>query len=57
MKEYIHSEGIKEIKSHSIEPLFGIMVDEVTDSSNIEQLGLVLRYTKETTSRTALLIC
>ena len=26
-------------------PLYGIMVDEVTDTSNKEQLGLVLRYT------------
>ena len=26
-------------------PLYGIMVDEVTDTSNKGQLGLVLRYT------------
>ena len=49
MEEYAQSEIIKKIKSQTIGPLFGIMTNEVTNSSNVEQLGLVLRYTKDTT--------
>ena len=38
---------IQEIKTQSIGSYYGIQCDEVTDSSNWEQLGLVLRYVKE----------
>ena len=36
---------MNEVKNQSIGSLYGIMADEVTDTSNKEQLGLVLRYT------------
>ena len=36
---------MNQVKNQSIGPLYGIMADEVTDTSNKEQLGLVLRYT------------
>ena len=36
---------MNEVKNQSIGPLYGIMADEVTDTSNKEQLGIVLRYT------------
>ena len=34
------------VKNQSIVSLYGIMADEGTDTSNNEQLGLVLHYTK-----------
>ena len=46
IKEYIQDDIISEIRSQKIGPKFGIQVDEVTDISNSEQLGLVLRYVK-----------
>ena len=36
---------VNEVKDQSIGPRYGIMADEVTDISNKERLGLVLRYT------------
>ena len=45
IKDLIQSKIVNEVKNQSIGPLYGIMVDEVTDTSNKEQLGLVLRYT------------
>ena len=45
IKDFIQLKIVNEVKNHSIGPLYGIMVDEVTDTSNKEQLGLVLRYT------------
>ena len=36
---------MNEVKNLSIIPQYGILADEVTDTSNKEQLGLVLRYT------------
>ena len=34
------------MKSQAIGPYYGIQCDEVCDSSNWEQLGLILRYVK-----------
>lgn len=47
IKEFIQSEIVKDVKAQPIGPLFGIEADEVRDSSNWEQLGIVLRYLKE----------
>ena len=44
IKDLIQSKIVNEVKNQSIGPLCGIMVDEVTDTSNKGQLGLVLRY-------------
>ena len=45
IKDFSQSKIVKEVKNQSMGPLYGIMVDEVTDTSNKGQLGLVLRYT------------
>ena len=47
IKEYIQDVIISEIGSQKIGPKFGIQADEVTDISNREQLGLVVRYLKD----------
>ena len=44
IKDFIQSKIVNEVKNQSIGPLYGIMADDVTDTSNKEQLGLVLRY-------------
>ena len=46
IKEYIQDVIISEIRSQKIGPKFAIQADEVTDISNSEQLGLVVRYVK-----------
>mgnify|MGYP000751363744 FL=1 len=46
IKEYIQSLIVNEIKSQAFGPFYGYQCDEVTDSSNWEQLGLVVRYTQ-----------
>ena len=46
IKEFIQTKIIYEIKQQSIGPYYGIQCDEVRDSSNWEQLGLVIRYVK-----------
>ena len=46
IKQCIQSYMVTEPNNQSTEPLFGILVDEVTDASNMEQLGLGLRYVK-----------
>ena len=38
-----------EVKKQTEGPYYGVSADEVTDSSNWEQLGIVLRYVKEFT--------
>ena len=45
IKDFIQSKIVDEVKNQSIGPLYGIMADEVTDTCNKEQLGLVLCYT------------
>ena len=45
IKNFIQSKILNEVKNQSIGPLYGIMADEVTDTSNKEQLDLVLCYT------------
>ena len=49
MKEFIQNVIVNEIKNQNIGPYFGIQCDEVRDSSNWEQLGLVVRYLKHFT--------
>ena len=49
IKDFIQGEIVKEIKNQEIGPLYGIEADEVTDKSNWEQLGIILRYVKEST--------
>ena len=44
IKEYIQSAIISQIKQQDFGPLYGLQADEVTDTSNWEQLGIVLRY-------------
>ena len=46
VKEYVEEVIISEIRAQKIGPKFAILADEVTDISNHEQLGLVLRYMK-----------
>ena len=41
LKEYIQDVIISEIRSQKIGPKFGFQADEVTDTSNSGQLGLV----------------
>ena len=45
IKDFIQLKIVNEVKNLSIIPQYGILADEVTDTSNKEQLGLVLRYT------------
>ena len=49
MKELIQNVLVNEIKNQDIGPYFGIQCDAVRDSSNWEQLGLVVRYLKHFT--------
>ena len=46
VKEFLQSKIVQEIQEQAIGSYYGIQCDEVTDSSNWEQLGLVLRYVK-----------
>ena len=46
IKQFIQDKIIEDIKNQTIGPYYGIQCDEVSDSSNWEQLGLVLRYIK-----------
>lgn len=47
IKDYIQNEIVTDINQQDFGPMFGIQADEVTDSSNWEQLGIVLRYMKD----------
>ena len=44
IKEYIHHKIVKEINN---QPVYGLFADEVTDVSNWEELGVIVRYTKD----------
>ena len=44
IKEFIQTKIYEEVASQSYGPLFRIQIDEVTDSANIEQLGITLLY-------------
>jgi len=46
IKDFIQSQIISEVKEQIIGPYYGIQCDEVNDSSNWEQLGLMVRYVK-----------
>ena len=45
LKALFNQKIMSEVKNQSIGPLHGIMADEVTDTSNKEQLDLAFRYT------------
>lgn len=45
IKQFIQGKIVDEVKSQSFGPFYGFQCDEVTDASNWEQLGIVLRYT------------
>ena len=47
IKDHIQYKIVNEIMSQEMGPFYGISADEVTDVSNWEQLGLVLRYVKD----------
>ena len=47
IKEFIHRKNYEKVASQPYGSLFGIQIDEVTDSTNIEQLGIILRYVFE----------
>ncbi|XP_078679460.1 52 kDa repressor of the inhibitor of the protein kinase-like [Branchiostoma floridae x Branchiostoma belcheri] len=47
MKQYIQDTIVHEIDNQEFGAHFGIMADEVTEVSNWEQLGLLVRYTKD----------
>ena len=47
IRQYIQDKIIVNIKTQSIGPKFSIQADEVTDMSNNEQMGLILRYVKD----------
>ena len=44
MKEFIQTKIYKDVASQPFSPLFGIQINKVTDSANIEQLGVILQY-------------
>ena len=47
MKQYMQEKIVQEINQQSCGSIYGIQADEVTDTSNWEQLGLVIRYIKD----------
>ena len=47
IKDYIQSEIVADINNQIRGPYYGISADEVTDCSNWEQLGILLRYVKD----------
>ena len=47
IKELIQRIIYEEVTSQPYRPLFGIQINEVTDSANIEQLVIILRYVFE----------
>ena len=46
IKDFIQSEIVNDIQNQTEGPFFGISADEVTDVSNWEQLGIVVRYVR-----------
>ena len=42
IKEFIQRKIYKEVASQPYGPLFGIQIEDITDSANIEQLGIIL---------------
>ena len=47
IRQYVQDQIIAEIKAQSIGPKFSVHADAVTDISNKEQMGLILRYVKD----------
>ena len=46
IRQYVQDQVIDEIKAQSIGPKFSAQAGEVSDMSNKEQMGLILRYVK-----------
>ena len=44
LKTFIQEKIVEELRSQQVGPYYGFQCDEVTDASNWEQLGLVIRY-------------
>ena len=47
IKQYVQDQIIDVVKAQSIGPKFSVYTDEITDMSNKEKMGLILRYVKE----------
>ena len=47
VKQFIQTKLINAVKNQAIGAYYGFQCDEVTDGSNWEQLGLILRYVKD----------
>ena len=47
IKDYIQYEIVIEIKNQPEGPFYSLSADAVTDVSNWEQLGVIVRYTKD----------
>ena len=54
IKEFIQRKIYEEVASQPCGPLFGIQIDEVTNSANIEELGIILQYLFEGKPRESL---
>ena len=57
IKEFIQRKIYDEVASQPYGQLFGIQIDEITDSTNIEQLGIILQYVFEGKPRERLFKC
>ena len=55
IRKHIQEFIVHEVNSQSIGPYYGIQCDEVRDSSNWEQLGIVIRYVVKGTPKERLL--
>nr|XP_054760699.1 52 kDa repressor of the inhibitor of the protein kinase-like [Lytechinus pictus] len=47
MMDYIQGQILEEINAQGSGPFYGLVADEVTDVSNWEQLGVIVRYLKD----------
>ena len=45
-KTFIQEKIVEEVRSQQVGPYYGFQCDEVTDASNWEQLGLVIRHVR-----------
>lgn len=46
VRDFIQGEIAKEVNQQDSGSYYGLVADEVTDSANWEQLGIVIRYSK-----------
>ncbi|XP_072177759.1 52 kDa repressor of the inhibitor of the protein kinase-like [Diadema setosum] len=47
IQEYIQEKIVEEVKAQPLGPFFAVIADEVIDSSNWEQLGVIVRHLKD----------